>query len=142
MTDAPGPAPLHALSEDRMTLVITRRAVGGTHHVTLRRQPGAGPFTDADVAAALGQVPGPGKMQPGQRNSTRRIETRFGTVWTHLMLGPPTWRLPKLRREQDGTIMAGWLRAAVAVKLDGHRRCTANTPAVQGGKPPEDHHDD
>jgi hypothetical protein len=34
------------------------------------------------------------------------------------MTGPPTWWLPKLRLEKDGTVMAGWLRLAVAVKLD------------------------
>ena len=36
------------------------------------------------------------------------------------MSGPPTWWRPKLRREKDGTVMAGWLRLAVAVKL--HRQ--------------------
>jgi hypothetical protein len=106
------------LSEDRMTLVIKRRVPGGLLVETVHRQPQAGPFTDADVAFVLSRVPAPGKMQPGQRNRTRRTETAFGVVWTHLMLGPPTWWLPKLRREQDGTVMAGWLRLAVAVKLD------------------------
>jgi hypothetical protein len=100
-----------------MTLRIARRVPGGVHVVTVHRQHGAGPFTDADVALAL-QSPAPGKMQPGQRNSTRRLVTRFGTVWTHLMLGPPTWRAPRLRRDKDGTLMAGWLRAAVAVKFE------------------------
>ncbi len=57
-------------------------------------------------------------MQPGQRNRTRRTETRIGILWTHLMLGPPTWWLPKACREKDGTVMAGWLRLAVAVKFD------------------------
>jgi hypothetical protein len=118
MTYSATPAARHVLSEDGLTLVIERRVPGGRHVVTLHRQPQAGPFTDADIAAALSQVPAAGKMQPGQRNRTRRTETIFGTVWTHLMLGPPTWWLPKLRRERDGAVMAGWLRLAVAVKLD------------------------
>jgi hypothetical protein len=107
----------HTLSDDRMTLTIRRPAPGGWHVVTLNRQPQAGPFTDADIATAL-RFHAAGKMQPGQRNRTRRAETRFGTLWTHLMLGPPTWWLPKLCREKDGTVMAGWLRLAVAVKLE------------------------
>jgi len=111
----------HGLSKDRMTLVIASREPGGRRVVTLHRQPQAGPFTDADVAAALSRVPSSGKMQPGQRNRTRRTETSLGTVWTHLMLGPPTWWLPKLRREQDGTVMAGWLRLAVAIRIDRYR---------------------
>jgi hypothetical protein len=101
-----------------MTLTIERHAPGGRHVVTLHRQPQAGPFTDADITAALSQFPASGKMQPGQRNRTRRTQTIFGTIWTHLMLGPPTWWLPKVRRERDGAVMAGWLRLAVAVKLD------------------------
>ena len=115
MTTTP---PAYALTPDRMTLVVKRRAPGGVQTLTLHRQPDAGPFTDADVAAALRQIPAGRQMQPGQRNTTRRAETRFGTVWTHIMTGPPTWWLPRLKREKDGTLMAGWLRLAVAVKLD------------------------
>jgi hypothetical protein len=111
--------PAYNLSDDGMTLVIRRRVPGGVQNVTLHRQDGAGPFTAADVAFALGEAPRSGRrMQPGQRNTTRRAETRFGTVWTHVMAGPPTWRLPRLKRERDGTLMAGWLRIAVAVKVD------------------------
>jgi urease accessory protein UreF len=114
-----GTLPAYALTPDRMTLVVKRRAPGGVQTVTLHRQEGAGPFTDADVAAALSQVPRAGRqMQPGQRNTTRRAGTRFGTVWTHVMTGPPTWWLPRLKREKDGTLMAGWLRLAVAVKFE------------------------
>ena len=108
----------HALSADGMTLVIRQRVPGGVRTATYHREPQAGPFTDEAIAVALSQVPAAGKMQPGQRNRTRRAETRFGTVWTHVMTGPPTWRLPRLKREKDGTLMAGWLRLAVAVKLD------------------------
>ena len=115
MTSTP---PAYALTPDRMTLVIKRRAPGGVQTLTLHRQEDAGPFTDADVAAALRQIPAGRQMQPGQRNTTRRAETRFGTVWTHVMTGPHTWWLPHLKREKDGTLMAGWLRLAVAVKFD------------------------
>jgi hypothetical protein len=108
----------YALTPDRMTLVVRRRVPGGVKTVTLRRQPDAGPFTAADITAALTQIPEGKRMQPGQRNTTRRSVTRFGTVWTHVMTGPPTWWLPRLKRERDGTFMAGWLRVAVAVKLD------------------------
>lgn len=113
--------PAFALTPDRMTLVFKRRTPAGVQTVTLHRQEDAGPFTDADVAAALGQIPAGRQMQPGQRNTTRRAETRFGTVWTHVMHGPPTWWLPRLRRDKDGTLMAGWLRLAVAVKFDRGR---------------------
>jgi hypothetical protein len=107
----------HVLSPDRMTLVVRRRVPGGIRTVTLHRQHGAGPFTDSDVAAALGKVPAGRQMQPGQRNTTRRTVTRFGTVWTHVMTGPPTWWLPRIKREKDGTVMAGWLRLAAAIKI-------------------------
>ena len=108
----------HMLSEDRRTLVIKRRMPGGIQTVTLNRQPQAGPFTDEDVTAALSATPAASRMQPGQRNITRRAVTRYGTLWTHVMLGPPTWWVPKVRRERDGTLMAGWLRFAMAVKFD------------------------
>lgn len=114
--------PRYALSPDGMTLTITRPAPGGVQRLTVHRQPQAGPFTDADIALALSKVPGPGSMQPGQRNRTRRTETRFGTLWMHVMTGPPTWWLPKKVREQDGTVMVGWLRLAVAVRLDRYGR--------------------
>lgn len=113
------PEPAYILSDDGMTLGIRRRVPGGMQNVTLRRQDGAGPFTAADIAFALSETPRAGRrMQPGQRNTTRRVVTRFGTVWAHVMTGPPTWRLPRLRREPDGTLMAGWLQLAVAVKVD------------------------
>jgi hypothetical protein len=115
---------VYALTPDRMTLVVKRRAPGGVQTVTLHRQSDAGPFTDADVTAALGLTPEGRRMQPGQRNTTRRAETRFDTVWTHVMTGPPTWWLPRLRREKDGTLMAGWLRLAVAAKLDRGREAS------------------
>lgn len=112
----------YALSPDRMTLVVKRRVPGGVKTVTLHRQPDAGPFTDADVTATLSQIPDGRQMQPGQENTSRRSVTRFGTVWTHVMTGPPTWWFPRLRREKDGTLMTGWLRLAVAVKLDRSQR--------------------
>ena len=113
----------YALSDDRLTLVIKRRTPAGIQTATLHRDPHAGPFTDADVAAALNRVPeAAGQMQPGQRNMIRRDVTRFGTVWTHVMTGPPTWWRPRLERKKDGTLMAGWLRFAAAVKFErGHR---------------------
>jgi hypothetical protein len=111
--------PACALSSDGMTLVIRQRVPGGVRTATYHREPQAGPFTDADVAAALRLTPGAmGGWLPGQRNNSRRAQTRFGTLWTHVMTGPPTWWLPKLRREKDGTLMAGWLRLAVAVKVE------------------------
>jgi hypothetical protein len=107
----------YALSPDRRTLIIKRRTPGGIQTVTLHRENHSGPFTDADVDTAL-SIPAGRQMQPGQRNITRRAITRCGTLWTHVMLGPPTWWLPRLRREKDGTLMAGWLRLAVAAKFE------------------------
>jgi hypothetical protein len=114
----------YALSADRYTMVIRRRTPDGIQTLTLRRQDDAGPFTDEDVAAALEWSPGEGAQQPGQRNITRRAVTRAGTLWSHVMLGPPTWWLPRVKREKDGTVMAGWLRLAVAAKWEraGSRR--------------------
>ena len=78
----------------------------------------AGPFTDADVEYALSSLPAASAtMEPGQRNRSRRFATRFGTLYTHVMTGPPTWWLPRVKRDKDGALMAGWLRLAVAVKL-------------------------
>ena len=120
LSSAPGSR--HALSADRMTLVIERLVPGGVLTSTFHRRLEAGPFTDADVAYALSRIPVGRNRQTGQRSRTYRTETRLGIVWTHLMFGPPTWWLPKLRREKDGTVMAGWLRGAVAVELDRHVR--------------------
>ena len=109
----------YVLSEDRRTLVIKRRTPAGTLTATYNRGHDAGPFTDADVDYVLSrQSAATRTMQPGQRNITRRAVTRYGTLWAHVMLGPPTWWVPRARREKDGTIMAGWLRFAVAVKFD------------------------
>jgi hypothetical protein len=109
----------YTLSTDRMTLVIKRRTGAGILISTFDRDKQAGPFADADVESALSALPAASRtMQPGQRNRTSRTVTRFGTLYGHLMLGPPTWWLPKLRRQHDGTIMIGWLRLAVAIHLD------------------------
>lgn len=109
----------YRISEDGRVLVIKSRTPAGIRTVTLHRQAGAGPFTDADVSRALSNVNAASRtMEPGQRNISRRAVTRFGTLWMHVMLGPPTWWLPRARREKDGTLMAGWLRLAVAVRFN------------------------
>ena len=109
----------YALTPDRMTLVIKRRTPAGILTSTFNRDGHAGPFTDADVELALSNLPAASRtMEPGQRSRSRRFATRFGTLYTHLMLGPPTWWLPKLRRERDGTVMVGWFRLAVAIHLN------------------------
>ena len=123
--------PAYKLSDDGMTLVIRQRVPGGVRTATYHRQPEAGPFTDADVTLAVSLTPEAGRrMEPGQHNRTRRAATRFGTVWTHVMTGPPTWWLPRVKRERDGTVMAGWLRLAVAVRLE---RRAANDPSTPLG---------
>ena len=106
-----------ALSADRLTLVIKRRVpVRGVLTTTLTR---AVPFTEEAITLALSDVARAGRrMQVGQRNRTRRVIGEYGTLWWHVMLGPPTWWKPKLRLEPDGTVMAGWLRAAVAVRYE------------------------
>lgn len=121
----------YALRDDRRTLVIKKRETGGIRTITLTRQSGAGPFTDADIACAAAFDAG--HAEPGQRNKTRRIVTRHGTLWTHVASGPPTWWAPKARKERDGTLMAGWLRLAVAVRFD--RRDSGLTEAI-----PDDRH--
>jgi hypothetical protein len=108
----------HILSADRRTLVIELHLPEGIQTATYHRQDDAGPFTDADVAAALRFTPSGGQRQPGQRSRTRRTVTRFGILWTHVFTGPPTWWRPQARRENDGTLMAGWLRLAIAVRFD------------------------
>lgn len=108
----------YALTDDRMTLVVKRRAPGGILTITVHRQKDAGPFTDEDVTAAIRQISEDKQIKPGQRNATRRSETRFGIVWTDVCTGPPTWWLPRVKRKKDGALMVGWLRLAVTVKLD------------------------
>jgi hypothetical protein len=108
--------PRAELSADGLTLVIRRRAPGGVLTTTLQR---AEPFTADAIALAVRDSGQAGRrMRPGQRNQTRRVAGRFGTVWGHVMLGPPTWRRPRFRWEPDGTVMAGWLRVAVAVRFE------------------------
>ena len=117
MTD---PAATGRLSDDGMTLVVSRRTPGGVLTATYSRIPAAGPFTTAEITGLLTEPTAAGSMRPGQRNTTRRHVTRCGTIWWHVMTGPPTWWRPRLKREKDGTIMTGWLRRAVAVKWDRH----------------------
>ena len=113
----------YALSEDRQVLVINRRTPAGVQTATLRRQDSAGAWTGEDVTAAIRATEcSAERMQQGQRNITRRAVTRYGTLWAHVMLGPPTWWLPRVKLEKDGTVMTGWLRAAVAVKFDRKER--------------------
>jgi len=114
----------YALSEDRRVLVIRRRTPAGILTATLRRQDSAGAWTGEDVTAAIRATEcSAERMQQGQRNITHRAVTRYGTLWAHVMLGPPAWWVPRMKLEKDGTVMAGWLRAAVAVKFDcGERR--------------------
>ena len=107
------------LSDDGMTLIIKRRTPAGIATTTYERLHDAAPFTDVDVENVLSAQPVATRaMQPGQRNKTRRFVTRFGTLWLHVMTGPPTWWWPRLAREKDGALMAGWLRRGAAVKFD------------------------
>jgi len=109
---------VYALSEDRLTLVIKRRIPAGILTSTFSRDKQTGPFTDADVERALSALPAASRtMEPGQRNRSRRFITRYGTLYTYVMTGPPTWWLPRCKREKNGAVMAGWFRLAVAVKL-------------------------
>ena len=111
-------AAAYRLSDDGMTLVIKRRAPGGILTTTYNRLPDAGPFTDADVDGVLRSQPAATRtMQPGQLLLARRFVTTHGTLWLGLMTGPPTWWRPRMAREKDGALMAGWLRLAVAVKF-------------------------
>jgi hypothetical protein len=104
------------LSADGLVLVICRRVPGGVLTTTLHR---AEPFTPEAIAIAVtGAARASRRMQPGQRNRARRIVTRYGTLGIYVMTGPPTWRKPRLAREADGTVMAGWLRLAVAARLE------------------------
>jgi len=119
----------YRLTEDRRTLVITRRTPAGIQTATYRRQKDAGPFTADEVAAAVSATPAATGGLPGQRNITRRAVTRFGALYTHVMLGPPTWWAPRVRRDKDGTVMTGWLRLAVAVKF---ARAERPAPAGEG----------
>lgn len=104
------------LSADRREMTILTPTAAGVHRAIFGRGPEQEPFTDEDIQHALTAVL-PTLSEPGQRNLTRRWVTPFGTVYARLMLGPPTWRLPKARLR--GGPMVGWLRAAVAV---GFRR--------------------
>jgi hypothetical protein len=108
--------PRAELSADGLTLVIRRRVPGGVLVTTLQR---AEPFTADAIALAVRDSGRAGRrMRPGQRNRTRRWAGRYGTVWGYLMLGPPTWRRPRFEVDADGTVMAGWLRVAAAVRFE------------------------
>ena len=125
----------YSLSEDRQTLVVKRRTAAGILTSTFKRDRHAGPFTEADVKRALNAIPAASKhMLPGQRNHGRRFVTRFGTLHTGVMTGPPTWRRPRVERGKDGGYMVGWLRLAVAVKLVLGRQAGSGKPGA--GPPP------
>jgi hypothetical protein len=111
--------PAVRLSADRRTLVIAHRTPAGVLTSTYRSQDNAG-FSDTAIALCVNGTPAAarGLRLPGQRNTTRRVVTRFGTLWTHVMLGPPTWWAPRVKVEKGGTVMIGWLRVGVAAKAD------------------------
>jgi hypothetical protein len=118
MEERKGKETMISVSEDGMTATILHVQDDGTRRiVTLSRDPAAGPFTEKDLAyAEQGMLNALKHGQPGQRNRTRRDKTRFGTLWTHVMLGPPTWWWPRVSFKHE--VMAGWLRLAVAVKFE------------------------
>jgi hypothetical protein len=110
-----GDGAIGAVSPDGLTLTIKYRAPGGGILTTTLTR--AAPFTDAAIRLALTDIARHAqRMEVGQRNRTRRWVGEYGELFCHLMLGPPTWWKPKLRLERDGTVMVGWLRAAIAVR--------------------------
>lgn len=119
MTDLPDRRRV-ILSEDRREMTIVTQTLAGTHRAVLGRGPEQDPFNAEDVRYALEAIL-PTLSAPGQRNTTRRWVTPVGTVYAHLMLGPPTWRLPKIELRRGG-LMVGWLRAAVAFGFRSRRR--------------------
>lgn len=130
--------PRHELAEDGMALIIRYLTPEGTYVVTLHRQPGTGPFTEEDVAAAIRsscEAIESGRMQPGQRNRYYRMPTRFGTLWTYRSVGPPTWWLPKAELKPGGFVMVGWLRLCVAAKFEFDAQGPPIGPPVKGRKP-------
>ncbi len=102
------------LSADRRELTILTQTPAGVSRAVFGRADGDEPFTEADVQRALAEAPTGRTMIPGQRNTTRRWVTPLGSIYGHLMTGPPTWWLPKVEIRRGG-LMVGWLRAAVAV---------------------------
>lgn len=126
---APNPA-TYVLSDDRLTLVIKRREPDGVRVATYQRDADAGPFTDEDVSKALAFT-SKHQMRAGRHDRGRRKITRFGTLWTYLSTGAPTWWLPKVLRGKDGAILVGWLRLAVVVKFERPE----HNPEPQAGEP-------
>lgn len=109
-----GPNPRVVLSADRRQMTVLTATAAGTHRAVLQRAASQEPFNDEDVRLAQERVR-PTLKLPGQKNITRRWVTPFGNVYAHLMLGPPTWWLPKVRIRRG--LMVGWLRAAIAIKV-------------------------
>lgn len=105
------------LSKDRRTLVVEYPVGAGILTATLTSRQLEG-FSDEDVKKAIEFFPLHRDVEIGQRYITRRKVTRFGILWTHVMIGPPTWWAPRLKREKDGTYLAGWLRLAVGVMFE------------------------
>lgn len=138
-TDLPGTI-THRLSEDGLTLTSTYTDPAGNTATSTVVWP------DADTArahyetalaafearAATGFN---GRLGDPQRNGLSRIRrhrTRFGDLWFHISVGPPTWWLPNLqiRLRKTGTRPApslgcGWLRIAVEVGLDTRKKAAA-----------------
>lgn len=102
------------LSADRRTLTMRRITPDGIQETTLGK---ADPITPDELATLLAAEI-PHDLRPGQRNTHRRIRLPGNnTLFLSVMLGPPTWWLPKAAREDDGAVMVGWLRLAVAVHV-------------------------
>ena len=105
------------LSADCREMTILTPTPAGAHRTVLGRGPHQEPFNAEDVRLAM-EMAVPTLTESGQRNTARRWVTPLGDIYGHLMLGPPTWWLPKIELRRDG-VMVGWLRVAAAV---GFRR--------------------
>lgn len=98
------------LSTDRKELTITRDG----HTATLRSARPDG-FTRDDLLAARTVALNSG-MVSGQVNRTRSFKVGQLTVFVSVNTGPPTWWYPRIQIGRT-RIMAGWLRALVAVAV-------------------------
>jgi hypothetical protein len=106
------------LSVNRRQLTIVTQTQTGAHRATFDCAADQDPFDDEDVRRAMEDTRIT-LMKPGQRNMTRCWTTPLGIIYTHLMLGPPMWWLPKVKLSRRG-LMVGWLHVAAAVSFRGH----------------------
>lgn len=109
------------LSDGGYTATLVTMTEAGTRTVTLTREPAAGPFTDEGLDRLVEISSRLPSLADGERRRVHRTPPIAGhRLYVHINTGPPTWWVPRVQ-VKERSVMVGWLRGLVAVKVAPER---------------------